>query len=158
MTNELKKILTVFFFIPFINLGFIIFALEIYLDMSILIILIAFTFILSLDIIIRPISEKKDHSKYPKISVMLFLLLPILSIIPYLEFKFLIQHFITIWNDFSIYLAGMMFLLCSSIILIYSRITLWEFTIIGFNIWNDLTEELKRVLKKNISHESSYLV
>ncbi len=124
MKDNLKKIIALSFLIPFINLGFILFSLEIYFDLSILLILIGFTFILCFDIIVRPISKKKDQFKYKKLSIILFLLFPFLSYIPYLEFKFLTQHYIPIWNNFSVYLCGTAFFLLGSMILLYSRLIL----------------------------------
>jgi len=122
--DNLKKLIAICFLIPFINIGFIIFSLEVYFDLSILIILISFTCILCFDIVIRPISKERDQFKYTKLSIMLFLMFPFLSYIPYLEFKFLIQRFFPIWDNFSIYLVSITFLLIGCIILLYSRLLL----------------------------------
>ncbi|MFX1418697.1 MAG: methyltransferase family protein [Promethearchaeota archaeon] len=123
----LKKLIAICFLILFINIGFIIFALEVYFNLISLIVLISFTFILCFDIAVRPISKEKDQFKYPILSIVLFLLLPFICIIPYIEFKFIILRFITIWNSFSIYLIGISVLLVGSIILLYSRALLGKF-------------------------------
>ncbi|MFX0023348.1 MAG: methyltransferase family protein [Candidatus Hermodarchaeota archaeon] len=127
MKDNIKKIIAILFLIPFINLGFIIFNFEVYLNLNTLIIIISFTLILSIDIIIRPISQRRDQYKYTKLSILLFLLLPLISIVPYLEFKLLIQQYFIIWNNYSLFIAGIIVLLLGGILLIYSRILLGKF-------------------------------
>ncbi|MFX1378636.1 MAG: methyltransferase family protein [Promethearchaeota archaeon] len=122
--NRIKKLIAVLFLILFINIGFILSAIEVYFNLGTLIIIISFTLILSLDISIRPITQKRDQFKYATLSVLLFLLLPLLSIIPYLEFYFLTQRYFIIWNNFLLYFVGMVLLLLGGIILIYSRLIL----------------------------------
>jgi protein-S-isoprenylcysteine O-methyltransferase Ste14 len=127
MRDIIKKLLAVLFLILFINLGFILFAFHVYFDMSTLIILITFTSILSLDISIRPISQKTNQFKYTRLSVLLFLLFPLLSITPYLEFYFLTQQYFGIWNNSVLYFIGIALLLLGGTILIYSRLILGKF-------------------------------
>lgn len=125
--NLLKKILALFFLILFLNLGFIIFAREVYFNIENLIVLIAFNMILCIDISIRPISSEKDHFKYPKLSILLFLLLPFIVILPYLENWLVIQQNLTFWDNFFIYLIGISLLIIGGIILIYSRLLIGKF-------------------------------
>ncbi|MFW9881481.1 MAG: methyltransferase family protein [Candidatus Thorarchaeota archaeon] len=77
----------------------------------------------------------------------MFLLLPFICIIPYIEFKFLIQCFITIWNNFSIYLIGIFFLLAGSIILLYSRVLLGKFASSKIVIEQNHVLEIKGIYK-----------
>ncbi|MFX1390623.1 MAG: methyltransferase family protein [Promethearchaeota archaeon] len=111
----------------FINLGFIIFNREVYYNLNNLIILISFTLILTLDIALRPISKDKDKFKYPIISIILFLLLPFLSIIPYLEFKLIIKIYLIFWDNFFVYLFALLILVIGGGVLLYSRILLGKY-------------------------------
>lgn len=127
MRDYLKKLIIISILIPFINFGFILFGLEVYSSLNTLIILISFTFILCFDIFIRPISKKKDQFKHTNLSILLFLLFPFLSIIPYLEFKFLTDTYLVLWNSFLVYLFGIFFLLFGGTILLYSRLILGKY-------------------------------
>jgi len=125
--NTLRKIIALFFLILFLNLGFIIFAREIYFQIENLFVLIIFNMILCIDISIRPISSEKDHFKYPKISILLFLLLPFIVILPYLENCLIIQYYLTFWDNIFVYLIGISLLIFGGITLIYSRLLLGKF-------------------------------
>ncbi len=58
---------------------------------------------------------------------MLFLLLPLIVILPYLENVVFIQKILSIWDNFFIYLCGITLLIIGGIILIYSRLLLGKF-------------------------------
>lgn len=127
MENSLKKIVGLVFLIFFLNLGFILFAREVYLTISTFMVIILFNLFLFLDISIRPISSQKDHFKYPWLSMILFFLLPFILIIPYFENLLLIQSYLPIWNNISVYFIGFTLLIIGGLILILSRIMIGRF-------------------------------
>ncbi|MFX1574983.1 MAG: methyltransferase family protein [Promethearchaeota archaeon] len=127
MKNYLRKVIATVFLISFLNLGFLIFAKEVYSNINNLLILMIFNIILCLDINIRPISSKKDQFKYPIISILLFLLLPLIVILPYLENLVFIQQILRIWDNSITYLCGIFLLIIGGIILIYSRLLLGKY-------------------------------
>ncbi|MFX1313535.1 MAG: methyltransferase family protein [Promethearchaeota archaeon] len=127
MKNYLKKFNASVFLITFLNLGFLIFVKDVYSKVSNLIILITFNAILCLDINIRPISSEKDQFKYPKRSILLFLLLPLIVILPYFENLLFIQKILRIWDNIFKYLSGIILLIIDGLILIYSRLLLGKF-------------------------------
>jgi len=127
MNKILSKIIAVLFLIFFLNIGYIIFAPNAFLNVDTLISLIIFNLILSVDIGIRPRSSEKDQYKYPKLSILLFLLLPFFTILPYFENIIIIRHFFIIWNNILIFLIGMFFLLLGGTVLLYSRIIIGKY-------------------------------
>jgi len=127
MKNYLRKLIASIFLISFLNLGFLIFAREVYSKLGNLFILMIFNIILCLDINIRPISSEKDQFKYPKLSILLFLLLPLFVILPYLENLVFIQQILRIWDNSLTYLCGIILLIIGGIILIYSLLLLGKF-------------------------------
>ncbi len=123
----LKKILASSFLILFLNIGFVIFALDVYFNFSTLLVLLIFNVILCVDINIRPISSEKDQYKHPKLSMLLFLALPFFALLPYLEYVTLIQTFLVIWDTIITYISGVSILIIGGIILTYSRLLLGKF-------------------------------
>jgi len=127
MSNKIKKIIAVLFLIFFLNIGFIIFQIDIYFDISSLVIIIVFNLILCSDIVIRPISSEKDQFKYPKISVILFLLLPIVLLLPLFENRLFILHYFPLWNNILVFIIGFLVMVIGGLILISSRIIIGRF-------------------------------
>jgi len=127
MKVYLRKIFGSLFLICFLNIGFLILAGEVYYKINYLLILIIFNIILCIGINIRPLSSEKDQFKYPKLSILLFLLLPIVIILPYLENLVFIQQFLMVWNNSVTFLSGIILLISGGIVLIYSRLLLGKF-------------------------------
>jgi len=123
----MKKIIGIPFLLIFINLGFILFESEVFKNpMKIIPILILNIFI-SIDILIRPISTKKDeHNRLiPAIS---FLSMPLIVLLPYLEFKLILDE-ITLLTHFSfhLFITGVILSVMGGVILLLSRIQIGQY-------------------------------
>ncbi len=116
-----KKIIAILFLLIFLNLGFLIFTLDLYFQLNGLIILLIFNTVLCLDISIRLISSEKNLFKYTKLSIILFLLLPLIAIHPYLENGLIILYYLQSWDNFLVYIIGISLLIIGGMLLIYSR-------------------------------------
>ncbi|UCE14794.1 MAG: isoprenylcysteine carboxylmethyltransferase family protein [Candidatus Heimdallarchaeota archaeon] len=110
----------------FMNIIFLLFEQEVFTTSETLLpILLIFTFI-GIDIVIRPISEKKDEYNRLVISIS-FLALPIMLFLPYIEGQILIQNqfFMKVIGLTS--LIGNVILVVGGAILVLSRIQTGEY-------------------------------
>lgn len=120
------KLLGVPILVIFMNIGFILFAGEVFTFFPTLIPISLFSIIISLDIVIRPTSPKKDeYNRW--ILVISFLLLPLILFLPYYEYKIAIRDLIPPFLYSGIVITGTVFLFCGGIILLTSRIQLGKF-------------------------------
>lgn len=107
--------------LAYYNICFLIFMPEIY-NIPIYQIFLIFMFlVVFIDMMLRPISEKREADKYSIIMVMMFLLAPFLLILTYYESKFIISKYFVFWNNFVISYFGILIYIISGIIVIVSR-------------------------------------
>jgi len=126
MKSFVLKILGVPILVIFMNTGFILFAGEVYTFLHTLIPIFLLNLIISLDIVIRPISPRED--KYKRwILVISFLLLPLILLLPYYEYRVIIQHVFTPFLYYWTVISGTVFLFCGGLILLICRIQLGKY-------------------------------
>lgn len=121
-----RKFLSIPLFVLFMDLGFLLFAREVFMPLPTIIPILLFNIFVSIDIMIRPTSVKKDE--YPRsILIISFLCLPIILLLPYSESKFstlsVFPPLITSWNLF----IGTGLLVAGGVLLLVCRIQLGEF-------------------------------
>jgi protein-S-isoprenylcysteine O-methyltransferase Ste14 len=125
--EKFKKLCIIPFLLIFINLGFILFDRDVFRELNTMIPIIIFNVFISIDIVIRPISPKVDQYNrlIPAIS---FLSMPLLVILPYLEFKVIISEILILFQ-FSIHLfiIGVISSILGGFILLLSRIQLGKY-------------------------------
>ncbi|MFW9905582.1 MAG: methyltransferase family protein [Candidatus Thorarchaeota archaeon] len=126
MNVQTKKVLGIPILVIFINSGFILFAGEVYNNIATLIPIFLFNVIIIIDILIRPLSSKKDEFKR-SILIISFVLLPTILILPYFEYKVFIQN----WLSSLLYswgvITGIVFLFIGGFVLLISRIQLGRY-------------------------------
>lgn len=126
MKSFIPKILGVPIFVIFINIGFILFAGEVYTYLPTLTPIFLINLIISLDIVIRPISPREDEYKR-WILMISFLLLPIILFLPYYEYKLILQYVLTPFLYYWTVISGTLLLFCGGLILLTSRIQLGKY-------------------------------
>lgn len=127
MNYKMKKIIGIPFLLIFINLGFILFESEVFKNPMRTIPILILNIFISIDILIRPISTKKDeHNRLiPAIS---FLSMPLIVLLPYLEFKLILDE-ITLLTHFSfhLFITGVILSVMGGVILLLSRIQIGQY-------------------------------
>lgn len=127
MNYKMKKIIGIPFLLIFINLGFILFESEVFKNPMRIIPILILNIFISIDILIRPISTKKDEYNrlIPAIS---FLSMPLIVLLPYLEFKLILDE-ITLLTHFSFYsfITGVILSIMGGVILLLSRIQIGQY-------------------------------
>lgn len=103
MNQKIKKLLGIPFLVLFLNLFFIIFTPNVFTNVINLITIIIFNFFLGVDIVIRPISAQADQYR-KSILIVSFLLMPLMTSIPYFEYIWLWQRQIP--NNFLGWMEG----------------------------------------------------
>lgn len=126
MNTRVRKIIGVTMVIVFLNIPFLVLAQEAYGIFTNLVAIILFNLFVCVDIIIRPISEKKDKYKR-SILILSFLLLPFAFVIPYYENRLLISEYLATLDKSWISYIGIGILAMGGVILTYSRIKLGEY-------------------------------
>jgi len=126
MNTKVRKIIGVILVLIFINIPFLFFFKEAYRISTNLITIILFNIFVCLDIVIRPISEKRDQYKF-SILTLSFLLLPFIVTFPFYENKLLISKYLATLNRKWISYTGIGILILGGSILIYSRIKLGKY-------------------------------
>ena len=108
------------------NLGFILVAREVFSHFSMFVPILLLDVFISIDIVIRPVSAKKDEYRRSIIAVS-FLSIPILFTLPYYEYKVLMVQILSplIANWASI--IGTVLLVLGGILLLLSRIQLGKY-------------------------------
>ncbi|QEE17996.1 isoprenylcysteine carboxylmethyltransferase family protein [Promethearchaeum syntrophicum] len=122
----IKKTIAVIFLLLFFNLIYIIRANEIYLFIPQIVSLILANLVMSVDISIRPSSSKKNQSN-SVISILFFLLLPIMAFLPYFELQNMTFRYITVSLFKVLSVIGVIFVIIGGIILLISRIQLGKY-------------------------------
>ena len=110
----------------FINLGFILFASEVFLALQTLFPILLLNAFISIDIVIRPISEKRDEYNRA-ILIISFLLMPLVFMLPYIEFILFTVQFLTPLMSFWSFIIGTVLLVLGGVLLILSRIQLGRY-------------------------------
>ncbi|MFX0206547.1 MAG: methyltransferase family protein [Candidatus Hodarchaeota archaeon] len=126
MKYYIWRLLGIPLLVMFMDLAFILFAREVFTQLQTLVPIFLLNVFISIDIIIRPVSTKKDeYNRY--IVASSFLLMPILFILPYYEFIVLNDQILSplIINLISIIGSALMTL--GGILLLMSRIQLGEY-------------------------------
>ncbi|MFX0204661.1 MAG: methyltransferase family protein, partial [Candidatus Hodarchaeota archaeon] len=121
-----KKVLGIPILVIFMNSGFILFAGEVYNNFTTLIPILLLNLIISIDILIRPLSSKKDEFRR-SILIISFVLLPTILILPYVEYKVFTQNLLTPFLYFWGVVTGIVFLFIGGLILLISRIQLGRY-------------------------------
>ncbi len=127
MNYKMKKIIGIPFLLIFINLGFILFESEVFKNPMRTIPILILNIFISIDILIRPISTKKDeHNRL--IPVISFLSMPLIVLLPYLEFKLILDE-ITLLTHFSfhLFIIGVILSVMGGVILLLSRIQIGQY-------------------------------
>lgn len=91
MSNKVKKVVSIFMWLLLINVSFCIAAQEAYNHATNLTSIALFSFFTCADLFIRPISAKKD--KFKSVSIVSFLLVPFVLVLPFHEHRILIHYF-----------------------------------------------------------------
>ncbi|MHA2262137.1 MAG: methyltransferase family protein [Candidatus Thorarchaeota archaeon] len=86
MKRSISNLIGLPLIIVYFNLGFIFLTPEVFFSWSSLVSILLFSTFLYVDIAIRPVSTKKDEYGSP-VRVISVLLLPLILILPYLEYK-----------------------------------------------------------------------
>ncbi|MFX0095689.1 MAG: methyltransferase family protein, partial [Candidatus Hodarchaeota archaeon] len=94
MNTGLEKLIGVSLCLIFMNLGFILFAREVYSQIPTFIPILLFNLFISIDVGIRPRSMKKDESNRA-LAGGAFLSMPLVLLLPYLEYKVVTAHILS---------------------------------------------------------------
>ncbi|MFW9917996.1 MAG: methyltransferase family protein [Candidatus Thorarchaeota archaeon] len=106
----------------FLNLGFLFFMPEALVTFPTALVIILFEGFIIVDIVVRPVSSKRDEYRRSRIfTVSLFLLMPILMLLPILEMNILWNQYLTPYNLELIVAIGLFILLFGGITLYHSR-------------------------------------
>jgi len=126
MNDLFKKTASILSWIALINLSFYLLAPEVYsvpIMLTAIVLLLLFTCI---DILIRPISARRDEFN-PWILAVLFLLVPFALVLPFHENRFFISSYVPELNAILISYAGIFFLVSGGIIDLVGRIQLGKY-------------------------------
>jgi len=106
----------------FLNLGFLLFMPEVLFTFPTALGIILFEVFIIIDIVVRPVSSKKDEYRRSRIfTVSLFLLMPILMLLPILELNILWNQYLSPFALELIVTIGLLILLFGGITLLHSR-------------------------------------
>lgn len=108
------------------NLGFILFAGEVYVYFPTLIPILLLNAFISIDIVIRPTSVKRDEYKR-SIPILSFLLLPIILFLPYYEYVVILNQILSPSIYYWTVITGTVLLFLGGILLVNSRIQLGKY-------------------------------
>lgn len=124
--NVVKKIVSISFWFLLVNLSFFMFAREAYYHVTYLVSIVLFSFFTCTDLLLRPISTKKDAFKYP-FSVVLFLLVPLVLVLPFHETQALTSEYLPEHISPWISWIGITFLVTGGSLALMSRIQLGKY-------------------------------
>jgi protein-S-isoprenylcysteine O-methyltransferase Ste14 len=110
----------------FVNLGFLLWSKDVFSQIQTLLPIVLLNAFICADIVIRPISRRKDE--YNRIVVLIsFLLLPIGLIFPYFEYKILMKQILPPPISIMVMVFGIGFLLVGGILLLVSRLQIGKY-------------------------------
>jgi len=123
MRYIIVKIIGVPLLIIFMNLGFILIAREVFSNRTTLLPILLLNVFICIDIIIRPISAKKDE--YNRFIVTIsFLSMPIWFTLPYYEFKVLMARILSTFVLNWVSIIGTVLMTLGGLLLLLNRIYL----------------------------------
>lgn len=126
MNQKTQKLLGIPFLVLFLNLFFIIFTPFVFKGIINLITIIIFNFFICIDIVIRPISAQVDQYK-KSILIISFLLMPLMTFIPYFEYYWLLQDHLPVnfinWTE----CIGIAIMTFGGLITLVSRIQIGKY-------------------------------
>lgn len=126
MRYIIVKIIGVPLLIIFMNLGFILVAREVFSNLTTLVPILLLNVFICIDIIIRPISAKKDE--YNRFIVTIsFLSMPIWFTLPYYEFKVLMARILSPFVLNWVSIIGTVLLTLGGLLLLLNRIYLGKY-------------------------------
>ncbi len=126
MKNYVLKLMGIPILIMFMNLGFILLMQEVFTQIQTLIPILLLNAFISIDIVIRPISGKKDEYRR-SILVVSFISMPIVFLLPYCEYKGLWVHYFSPFLSNWMIVIGIIVLVFGGILLVLSRLQLGEY-------------------------------
>ncbi len=126
MKSKIIRLFGVPILVIFLNSGFILFAGEVYTYFPTLIPILLLNTFISIDIVIRPKSVKKDEFKR-SILMLSFLLLPIILFLPYQEYRILAYQILTPPIYYWTVITGTVLLFLGGVVLLISRIQLGKY-------------------------------
>lgn len=92
-----------------------------------LIALIIYYIVGTIDIMIRPLPDKKRITLVEKLIALMSMIIPFLLILSYIENRTIISTFIPIWNELAVAYVGIAFMIIGGIIMIISRVQLGKY-------------------------------
>ena len=104
----------------FLNLGFILFSMEVFGFFPTLIPILLINIFISIDIVVRPLSTQKDEFNRSVI-VISFLTVPFILYLPYYEYKIFTSQFLPLFVFNLMFLIGNAFLMLGGSLLFLSR-------------------------------------
>ena len=110
----------------FVNLGFLLFAREVFSQAQTLIPILLFNVVISTDIVIRPVSRKKDEYNRTVI-IISFLMIPVGVTLPYFENKVIMEQILSLPTSNWILAIGTGFLIVGGILLLGARLQIGKF-------------------------------
>lgn len=120
------KILGLPLLITFMNSIFLLFYIEVYKNLELALVIFLMNVFICMDILIRPISRKKDE--YNRIVVILsFVFLPLMLVSPYIEQRIIQELFSSFKIIQILYFIGVIIEILGGFLLITSRIELGRF-------------------------------
>jgi protein-S-isoprenylcysteine O-methyltransferase Ste14 len=122
----LRKLLFTPIILLYFYLGFLLFFPEVFQNPLYVIGMALLNIILIIDIILRPIPKEKDVVRARLIILLFAICTPILFLIPYLEYKFLLSPYVAPIVDYFSILA-IIFILIGGTIAIVSRVQLGQY-------------------------------
>ena len=126
MKYIIAKVIGVPLLVIFMDLGFILFAREVFTHLPTLVPILLLNVISSIDIVIRPVSAKKDEYNR-SIMVIAFLSMPILLMLPYFEYKVITDQILSPSISNWTTMIGTALLMLGGILLLLSRFQLGKY-------------------------------
>ncbi|MFX0152720.1 MAG: methyltransferase family protein [Candidatus Hodarchaeota archaeon] len=126
MKYYIEKLIGVPFLILFIDLGFFLFAREAFTKLQTLVPILLMNAFISIDIVIRPVSAKEDKFNR-SVLIISFLSMPIVFIMPYFEYRMIMNQILSPLITALISISGSVLLILGGILLLLGRIQLGEY-------------------------------
>lgn len=109
------------------NLVIWLIAPQIFINFINLLALIIYYIVGTIDVMIRPLPDKKNITLVEKLIALMSFLIPFIIILAYIENRTIILSFIPIWNSIVVAYFGLAFMIIGGLIMIISRIQLGKY-------------------------------
>ncbi|MFX0173328.1 MAG: methyltransferase family protein [Candidatus Hodarchaeota archaeon] len=126
MKCYIVKLIGVPFLVFFIDLGFFLLAREVFTQLQTLVPILLMNAFISVDIVIRPVSAKEDKFNR-SILIISFLSMPIVFIMPYFEYRMIMNQILSPLITALISITGSVLLILGGMLLLLGRIQLGEY-------------------------------